>query len=271
MEVYVEFAILDNFVMDYLILKLTLCGCPIKSGGKRVVIAALLGTVFAVYLPLLDLSRACLLIFKVAFGPVMVVVAAEFQSFKNYCLRTILLFLITFAFGGTIYGFAGLFGVEYDAVNNVYAGSPPLFLLLGGAAVCYLVLYKAFSLLYKKKSVAPFLRKCVLYSGEHKLRVNAFIDSGNGIIYKNFYSVCVADASLSAKMEKCGFLQGRLIGSTSVRTATGNGKINIYELDRIKVLYGENENIILNAKIGVVDSHIDFDGDFSLILPSDYA
>ena len=271
MEVYIEYAILDNFVMDYLIISLACVGRNKKNGVKKRIISALFGTVFAVYLPILKIAAPFNYICKILVGVLMVFFSGCFYNFINFLYRTALFFLVTFMFGGIIYGVASLTGIKYDYINNIYQSKIPLFvwLLLGG--IIYLILYKTFGVFYRKKKIFPFLRKCELYADGQKLKTQGFIDSGNGIIFKDFYSVCVADSVLADRLNKCGLLQGRFVGKVDFQTASGKSVMKIYELDKIKVFYDEKENIIFKAKIGIVESKIKFADDYSLILPGEFA
>ena len=53
MEIYVEYAFLENFLFDYVLLRLAFYAAKIKVKKKKLVLSAACGGVFALLFPLL--------------------------------------------------------------------------------------------------------------------------------------------------------------------------------------------------------------------------
>jgi len=270
MDVFVEYAVTDNFVMDYFLLKLTTLGIPEKSSVKKRILSSLLGTVFAVYLPLIKISPVPSIILKALVSVAMVYFCADFDSPSQYAKRFALFWMFTALFGGIIYGISGIVGAKYDPVNNLFVGKIPLFVALSIGLVLYAIACRVFAALSKRRVVAPFIRKCVLFYGNEKIEATALIDSGNGIVNKEYESVCVAGRGLSDKLRHT-FSTTEKPEKVYFGTASGGSVMQVYSLDKIVVINGKKQNTIYKAKIGLPDNPVDFAGDYSLVLPAEYA
>lgn len=271
MKVYVEYAVIDNFVMDYLLLRLAVLGKSKNSSIKKRVLSALVGTVFAVYLPLFDLALVPSIALKILAAAVMVYFVCEYSSYKEYFIRLLLFFLYTAVFGGIIYGFCSVAGIYYDPLGNVFGGNVPLSVLLIAGAVIFLLCYKGYFAIFRRRQVLPFIRQCVLFSDGQKIDTVGFIDSGNSIMSGD-ECVCVASKSLAEKLFICGAAGGaKCMRKIPFKTAGGFAEMEIYSFDKLVVINGENKNIIYKVKIGIPENPIDFGADYSLILPAEFA
>ena len=177
MNVYVEYAVIDNFVMDYLILRLTVVGVSDKSSIKKRVLSSLIGTVFAVYLPILSLSVAAEIFLKILTALLMVFFVAEYESVKVYVKRLILFFIYTVVFGGAVYAFSGLVGVRFDPITNAYGGKFPLFAMLIAGALVFFVTYKILMAIFVRRAVVPFLRNCYIFADGQEIQAYGLIYS----------------------------------------------------------------------------------------------
>lgn len=271
MKVYVEYAVIDNFVMDYLLLRLTVLGKSKNSSIKKRVLSALVGTVFAVYLPLFDLALAPGVALKILAAAVMVYFVCDYSSYKEYFIRLSLFFLYTAVFGGVIYGFCSVAGIYYDPLGNVFGGNVPLSVLLISGAVIFILCYKGYFAIFRRRQVLPFIRRCVLFSDGQKIDTVGFIDSGNSIMSGD-ECVCVASKSFAEKLFVCGAAAGaKRMRKIPFKTAGGFAEMEIYSFDKLVVINGESKNIIYKVMIGIPDNPIDFGADYSLILPAEYA
>ena len=68
MKVYIEYVLIDNFVIDYLLLKATFAvtGYPYSKG--RLFLCAFLGSLFALLYPLIPVGEPFITISKILFG-----------------------------------------------------------------------------------------------------------------------------------------------------------------------------------------------------------
>ena len=84
MEVYIEYVIIDNLVMDYLLLKFTAQLLKIKYKKGMVFLGAVIGTLGAVFMPLLALPNNFAFLLKVALGLLIAFVGVSHKSVFAY-------------------------------------------------------------------------------------------------------------------------------------------------------------------------------------------
>lgn len=270
MNVYIEYAIANNLLLDLLIIKLTVAGKSVKSSIKKRFLSALFGTAFAVYLPILKISELNLIIAKISVGIIMVLLAGEYKTFKMFIMRCGLFFLLSFAFGGCIYGICGLLGLSYDMLN-AFSEEGFLAVALFIALIIYVVLQKLAKTLYQRKITSTFICKCVINNNGKSLETDAFIDSGNGLIFNGYEGVCVADFNLFHKLQNQGVLPTKEIGKIPFKTATGRSYMKIYEIEKLQIFVCNKQSTIYKAKIGIPNQINVFDDRYSLILPAECA
>ncbi len=268
MKVYIEYVIIDNFMLDYLLLKLTFTAkkCTLIKHG--LLFGAFVGSIFAVIMPLINLPEIVLFFIKILSGVIMLLCTAKFKNFSSFFSAFNLLLILTFAFGGAIYAFFTFINVNYSIIFNT-SEVFPLGLVLGLSMVVYKALYKFFCKFYHNKLIYPFVRECKIIHKGRSICINGFIDSGNQLVFNNFYSVCVAGKRLVNQLLNQGFLQEGAIGEMKISTVSGESKIKIFEFDFLEIYSNENVNIIKGVKIGVLQNAITLSEDYDLILSSE--
>ena len=111
MTVYIEYAILDNFIIDWLLFRYTLLFLGLKVRKGRLFFCALAGTAFAVALPLVVLPGWAELALKGISGALLVLWLAKYPSARKYCAALGVFFLLTVLTGGALTAFFNLFQV----------------------------------------------------------------------------------------------------------------------------------------------------------------
>lgn len=246
MEIYVEYAFIENFLLDvslyYLALKFL--KFPIKI--KCVLLGGLLGAIFAVCYPILKLYAFCLAeILRVGMPFVICLCSFKRGDLKNdrgrYALSVLSFYVLSFAFAGGVYGVCAIFNLDYAYVNGTIVGVP-----LG---VCFAVgvglfafIKRFFKEIYKRKSKTKFFYQCELTLNEKSIRANGFLDSGN-LASKNGKPICFVTPDLF--FDLVGLETSSLVmDELAVSTVLGNKKIKIFFLDEIKIYCDGGENII---------------------------
>lgn len=270
MNVYVEYAVVDNFVMDYLLLKLAALGGGVKSSVKKRVLGALFGTVVAVYLPLFNADNLTLIVIKAVTAALMVYFSCECGGVRAYLARLAIFLCFTALFGGLLFGICTALGYDYDFFTNSVSGDFLLAPAVVGGVLVYGVCYYFCKLFLKRKIVEPFLRSCIIKSCGQTVRAVGFIDSGNSLTASDLCGVCVADKTLADYLLKSRTVCGKC-EKTFFQTAAGGSVMCVYTVDELTVINGKKQNIIYKAKIGVPDCPIGFGGEYSLLLPASYA
>ncbi|MBO7377814.1 MAG: sigma-E processing peptidase SpoIIGA [Clostridia bacterium] len=256
MKVYIEYAIIDNLVMDYLLLKAALKTARVDFKEIGLIFASALGTAFAVAFPLLGLGGIIGGVLKLIAGEAMVFAAAKYGGVEKYAFALALFLAYTFAAGGCMLGACYVFGVEFSAgggleiLSGAYEISFGLIVLSG-----YLVsklLYILFSGAVRKADAFPFERQAVLFDGDDTAKLSALIDSGNRLYDKRTGKpVSVLSRAVADDLMERGFFKMRGAHYQKYTTIEGGGKILVFQIDKLVIYCGEKRNIIDNAMIGV--------------------
>ena len=102
MVVYVEYALIQNFLLDGALLYLSLKGARVAFQRRNLLFAAFLGAVFAIVYPLLVLPEFLKTVLKFAVGALLCLVAFGRVKSKNewgrYALSCFFFYLFTISF-----------------------------------------------------------------------------------------------------------------------------------------------------------------------------
>jgi hypothetical protein len=171
MVVYVEYAFLENFVLDGVLLFLALKATKTPVKWRKLLLAAAFGGIFALVFPLLILPNFATLFIKTAAALLLCLIA--FPSVKTRVERGKFLcavacfFAFTFCFGGALI-----------ALNAKGA-----FIVLG-FAVAFVFALGFIKKLYQKRAIEKFVYDCAIAYKQRSVSVLAFFDSGNFASYK---------------------------------------------------------------------------------------
>ena len=178
MTVYVEYAILDNFTMDFFLLYFAAVTLKLPFKRWRIVLGAAVGTATA--LLSVYVSAGVLLWLAKAVGLFLMCFAAV--GFGKKLFWYILLTLAyTFVTGGAIVGIFNLLNVPYVSENGLCYNMPvPLFVYFLGVGFVAFLCYALAIFVKQTKQIAPHLKK-VRVKLEKFYTVWGFCDSGNTV------------------------------------------------------------------------------------------
>jgi stage II sporulation protein GA (sporulation sigma-E factor processing peptidase) len=237
MTVYLEDVIIENILINSMLLYFVCKTVKRYPVFWRVIWASIIGTVFAVVLPLLNYPEAFSVLIKLAVGAVMVLAAGFGKSIIKFILFYTLFLVYTFSFGGAVYAF-----------GNAYV------LIAVGFMFIFLIQF-----LNLRHSISQSLRDCVIYYGSNKFKINCLYDTGNRLIDpKSKAPVCIISLSFFLKMfpdveidklimNKLGdeIKDGHYINFTTVAKA---GKMFVFAPDKLEVAGGLTTG---NVRLGV--------------------
>ena len=190
MVVYIEYAIAENFIIDGVLLWLALLVTKSRIQMKNLLLASVLGAVFAVAVPLFALSTLWDYALKVLFAPCMCKVAygalKPKPRGKNFCVFVAVFFLLTFAFAGLLFAFCSQITPTGDSYE--LARAPIVGTLCAGLIFAVGIPLLAFKF-YKKRGVQRLLYDCKIESNGKRIKLKGFYDSGNNA-KKNGLPVC---------------------------------------------------------------------------------
>ena len=268
MEIYIEYAFIENFLFDGVLLSLALFATRTKLVWWRILLSACMGAVFAIFFPLLRLPKFLGTLLKIAVGCLLCMIAVERLKTKKewgrYALSCVFFFCLSFGFGGALLGVYGQFDHGYARIPSmlVFFG----FSVLSGGAVWLI------RKLYQRKRIFQSIYPCVVGNGEVAIQTQGFLDSGN-LAMKNGLPICFVSIELFYELFSEEILSkgdGQVCDEMQIRTMSGVKTVSIYqgELEmegRRRDVYfsptsnmiGREYKILLNARILEKDYEVD--------------
>lgn len=231
MNVYIEYAFLDNLTMDCLILLLSTTTLAQKAKWHRILLGGVVGSVTA----LLTFTLDGILLYVSKFLALMLMCIATVGFGKKLFWCIVATFGYTFLLGGAI---VGLFNLGQPFVGGViYQSDIPLFCYFG--AILFVVIIVKLVVAYAKdvKRVLPNVHNCqIVLDGCHD--VKALYDSGNSAICHSL-PLCFVSKKFADIIAK-----RMLFGKTcNVQVSTIAGKSTLVATQGQVVLDGKNIDV----------------------------
>ena len=227
MTVYIEYAFLQNLLLDGVLLWLSYKGTKTPFKWGRYAFATLFGAVFAVIYPLLRLTGVLGIILKISSGCFLCLLAfgnlRGKKEWGRYTLFTAIFFSLSFLFGGALNSIAQ--GLSKNTVRTVLT---PLSFLCLSILCTYL-----FKRLYKKKAIWRFIYECTVASNNKSITILGFFDSGNTATRKGvpicFVSPEIIYELFGEEVLLNGEGGGQVCDEMSITTVSGKRKICLYK------------------------------------------
>lgn len=265
MEVYIEYVIIDNFVIDYIILFAVAKTLNIRCGKRHLSLGAGAGALLAVCLPLISVIDLVLYAIKFSTAAVMVLTIVR-KPWKKYLLAYILFVTYTFVLGGAVIGIILFFnGDIYSAVTLNYNFSVPAGAIAGGGAFYIYLIIKLCKYVKRRINIYPFRREIELEYKGKSVKTSGFIDSGNMIYSAAGEPVTVISQKLAEKLlgqETVNNLilhickDGEFEKKIFVSAAGKKSCIFLFKIDRLLIYSVDKVNIIENVPVGIVFSEL---------------
>lgn len=236
MTVYIEYALIENFLYDYLLLRLAFFASREKTKWYKAAFSALIGAVFALVCPFIRLPTALFLLLKIGVGLLLCLLSfGRLQGKKGwgrYAFTALCFFLLTFSFGGAMQAFSGRRALPPPAV---FFG----FVCLSAAAII------GIRKLYQKRALHAFIYPCTLVLERKEVRAFGYYDSGNRAA-KNGVPVCFVSPDLLYELFEAERLAeslksgGTVCDETEIQTVSGSKKARLYKGEiRIEISRGK--------------------------------
>lgn len=184
MQVYVEDVFIDNFVIDFLLLLLTSRILHLNAKKRLMVLGALIGVLGTVLSLLFSLSGITAILYKIILSAVLVLCITPTTNLKNFFLAHITFITLTFVFGGLITAISLNFGKPIITENGetLYELGLPMGIIWGTISLGAFAIIKFIKSLQKKLVRSSFYCTATLFDNDKKIKIRAFIDSGNTLI-----------------------------------------------------------------------------------------
>ena len=185
MEVYVEYVIIDNLIVNALLIMCMLKTLGLKAHALRVFVSSAFGTAAVCVFPFFKIPIAFEVVSKICVGVIMVLVSHNFKTIKHFVYGFLLFVLYTFLMGGACAGMIKLLGGNPESLGGGnYDTIVPVSLIILAVFVYAFIIFRLTKYIYRRKDMLPFMQKATLKIGDTCVSVNAYIDSGNRLYDK---------------------------------------------------------------------------------------
>ena len=176
MTIYVDIVLLENLCMNYIILFGTAYIMKIKVKHIRILLASLIGAVYAVLAYAGVFPIYANLITKIILSICMAYIAFNPKKLKGLIKELLLFYLVSFSLGGC--AFALLYIVRPQDIfmkDGVYIGTYPLKIALLGGITGFVITYIAIKIVKTRTR-----NKCAIRYWKYVKRPNKWRFSNNG-------------------------------------------------------------------------------------------
>lgn len=177
MRISIEWFLLDNTVMNYLVFALSAALCGARIRLWRILVYSLFGAVYALLslsaLPILQSFWCKCILFALFALPL-------FRSGRGYLLSVLCVFVSAFLIGGLLLFMTLLLGGTV-AKNGTLMGTVPLRAALAGIALCA-VLPRFFRKLIRMRRIKECMVPLKIVAKESQWLMTGFVDSGNLVV-----------------------------------------------------------------------------------------
>ncbi len=269
MEIYVELVLIDNFFMDLIILFFTAKVLNEKFSIIKMISASLLGSIFALAIPILGEFMAdfpiVFISLKFVFGCFLVVISRG--TFKGIFVATITFYICTFVVGGAMIGLSYIFK-SGQVFQTFFLLDVPTSIILIVPIVMYFLIKMLVIKFFSTSSVQKFLYKGQLIFNNKSVNIKIFHDSGNFLVdldnnplpivqYSSIKSILTVDELL--KLPKLP------ISSTS----NLNAKVFYLKGFELVIDYGKKSKRYTDVSLGIVLEKLQ-GGHFDLLVGSKF-
>ena len=220
MEIYIEYALIENFLYDGLLLWISYYAAKVKTSWWKLTLSAFFGSVFAVIFPLLRLPLWAGGVCKLASGCLLCLIPFPRRR-KGYALVCILFFAFSFGFGGALLGIYGVLS---------FGEKIPSWLVFIGFSTLSLLGVLLVHFLYAKRRIYSVCYDCKLWVEESCVKAVGLYDSGNLAMYQGV-PICFVSPILLYELigEKILKDRGQVCDETVVSTINGKKKVRLYK------------------------------------------
>ncbi|QGT99144.1 Sporulation sigma-E factor processing peptidase (SpoIIGA) [Candidatus Syntrophocurvum alkaliphilum] len=284
-KIYADLTFIINFVMDFCILWATAKLAGIKIVYKRLIIASIIGGLYAVGYLLPDMSQWYTLPLKIIFSCLLIILALWPKGWEEFKKAFLYFYAINFTVAGATIGISYLFHTNTQAATYSY-------LWLLGGILCAITIGIAGEKYFVKKVIPNLLRFNVkLKFGDLICNGEGFLDTGNGlrdpitnkpVVVAEYRLIkgCLPDDfinvleksnnetdMLEALADTSWASRIRLIPFTSI--GKKHGLLVGVRADEILVETGDMDLVHKNVVVGIYKDILCAEGQYQMLIPSE--
>ena len=265
MEVYIEYVIIDNLIIDLLVLLCIKATLKLKTKFWKLFLSASIGTVFACLMPVISLPHFIMLPLKLLVGVVMVLLISKYRRIKDFLFTYLLLWGYTILFVGACIVTLLLFGTDINKIASGYSPEFPVSIVILMVAFYVAIIVSIARYLARKRDISPYVKSISLKIADKVINLNGFVDTGNNLVdQKSGLPVVILSLACLEKYFSSDQIENLMLGSkdkslpfkdihtTSYGTISGKDrKMVVFEADELCIKQEKGEYKTNNFLVGV--------------------
>lgn len=182
MYVYAEYLILENVIINYIILYVTKKITRTETSKSRLLIAALIGSVYTLVMFFPSLNFMTKFTVKVAISVLIIIFAFNPEKFSNF-IRLLSTFYVTaFVFAGATFALFYVMNTNFSVYNGVfYIKDFPIRFLILGITLSFILIKYVFKYLQIKLGKTDVLTNVIINLNNKQANIVALVDTGNSL------------------------------------------------------------------------------------------
>lgn len=274
MVIYIEYLIIDNIVMDYLIFYLMKLTFKFSYSKIRLISALMLGVASAFFMPYLISYGFILFVYRIVFSIVIILTLVKFKTLKKFILHVGAFWLYTFLMGGAILGILNLLNINYNVSSVIlYNCQVPMGAILILCVANIWLIKNIVVAISEQIRISKFLYKIKLIDGKSEVVALGFLDSGNKVEVDG-KGVNIISLNIFEKLHKDIGIEKLILGKVDKDSLKNMSYINIasleseckyltFTIDKMMI----EKNTFENVNVAVALKNFD---DFDCILSSEF-
>lgn len=251
MTVYIEYVILDNLIIDYILLKTTFFALKKEHKKTRLFFSAVLGALFALFYPLYAFKGILEMLIKTLFGVVLVLVSNNYKCFKEGLMAVITFTLITSLYGGFTYALFNFLGLSESTELSIALMFLPVLAI-------YKLIKSVIEITGRKKEISSLTFSVEISFNGKTQKCKGFLDTGNLTYIENTPVIFI---SSSMALSVIDIAKMKNLKKISISTVSGEREHYAFRLDEFKVFYHGKQNIYNSVWACIVqgEQFVDYD------------
>jgi len=233
MIIYLDLLILLNFIYDFIILYTVSYVLKRNISIKRIIISSLIGEISILFL-LLNFNYYLLIISKITLAIIMNIISFKYYNIKYLITNLSYFYMLSIILAGFIY---------YMYLNHI--NYIIILILLPIIFIVYIIQFN------NKNKYKYYYKVGIIFNNNHKIIVNAYLDTGNNIIDDiSLKPVIIVDKDVlkNIKINKFHYINVKILNEIILLKC-----INIKQIEI-------NNKRIKNVVLGISNNTIGIDG-----------
>ena len=182
MEVYIEYVIIDNIVVNYILLKVAIICCGYNIKKKNILFSSLIGTLFVIFMPLLIDFDILILLYRFLVAVVMVLCLKKYNNLRDIVSLFFVLVVLTFLFGGMLIATLSIFDIVYTSSGLLFLNFEiPISTFVLPIFMYAIITIRVVRFLTNKIKIGRYMYDIEFIKDGKSYRLKAFLDTGNNL------------------------------------------------------------------------------------------